>query len=1223
MPITTNKTLSESREIRVFLSSTFKDMNAERDYLLAHVFPVLRKMCKERDVSFTEIDLRWGVTEEESKNGQTVEVCLEEIDRCRHCPPFFIGFLGERYGWIPRTNDLEQYWKTHSECLYAAKIREGLEKGISVTELEMQYGFLENPEQKDHARFFFRSRSLTDTFIKEGSNVDFIDGTDKLNSLKERLRQQSVVAIDGYKGLEEFGQSVRQFLEEQIDALYPIEEAPSREEMLERAQFNYAVSRRKAYVPLDGLREELQTELSNILDGNGGGSIILLQGESGLGKSAFLSDLQTWLPAQSDVWLHTHYIGVAGNRSLDDWRDRLLARLEAAGYLTTPIPMVDEAPSANKQDRWDALSIALLETQRSLNKPIVLLLDALDQLTNPKEVLEKLTQLILPRGICLIATATPDISVLAPNWKILTLQPLDEALRRTAITAFLKDYHKELEPSLIEQVAKHSACEVPLYLRMVLEELRMHGTFETLPQKVDELLINPDAAALFKHVLQGMDQDYTDERHQELASRSAQVMVASWRGLRHTDLVKLLAHNTDQKDPSDNKPKISDKLISPLLARLEPFCLQDGGRITMMHRLLQEALKQDDFITEARQKLVSYFNGDSSEAIVERLYQFWQLGENDAVLNILGDLDNVLTVRNAEPQLLSDILSGLGAGLTKANKDIQRLIKKWHEGLEAASTTHVDRVNTLCVWFIELAYMLLAEPLSKQVLERRQQVLPAGHPDIAVSLNNRATVYQHQGRFKEALELMLQILNGCYPDEEKAKIYCNLTVLYNNMGQPKEAAKQGKEALVFYEKNKPSDHIVIATIRNNLGLAYRDMGRWRDAKSQLKRALEMRQQILPPNHLSIATTQSNLATVYKAEGRLEEVELLYKKVLSLYKQELRADHPRIATTMYNLADLYMDQGQVEEAEPLFQQALKIRRRALQPNHPDISLSLNRLAELYYNQRQLGKAEILFEEALGIREKSELPIVLDIARTLVNLASTYRDNNKPGRAEPLFKRAIEIYKNESAHILTILSLDKLSIMYDQQDRFEESVSVLKQAWGVCHDYLQVNEMNTTMIFNNLFRLYIDQGQLKEAELLFKEMQKMGVEQSLPVSNSDVIEILNDLAGRYVEQGQPNAAESLYKELLEFRRQALPDDLEGISISLNDLAGLYKMMGRLKEAEPLFIQALENFEEVLPASHMNFVVCLKNLGEVYLSQGRSDEAYVLFKTAKAIQNDFEPV
>ena len=37
-----DKALERSREIRVFLSSTFKDMEAEREYLLGRIFPEIR-----------------------------------------------------------------------------------------------------------------------------------------------------------------------------------------------------------------------------------------------------------------------------------------------------------------------------------------------------------------------------------------------------------------------------------------------------------------------------------------------------------------------------------------------------------------------------------------------------------------------------------------------------------------------------------------------------------------------------------------------------------------------------------------------------------------------------------------------------------------------------------------------------------------------------------------------------------------------------------------------------------------------------------------------------------------------------------------------------------------------------------------------------------------------------------------------------------------------------
>src|SRR3954471_25009969 len=86
------------RTVRVFVSSTFRDMHAERDHLVKVVFPALRERLEPHRVHLIDIDLRWGVTREQAENDQVLELCLRQIDDCR---PFFIGILGERYGWVP------------------------------------------------------------------------------------------------------------------------------------------------------------------------------------------------------------------------------------------------------------------------------------------------------------------------------------------------------------------------------------------------------------------------------------------------------------------------------------------------------------------------------------------------------------------------------------------------------------------------------------------------------------------------------------------------------------------------------------------------------------------------------------------------------------------------------------------------------------------------------------------------------------------------------------------------------------------------------------------------------------------------------------------------------------------------------------------------------------------------------------------------------------------
>ena len=72
-----------TRTFRVFVSSTFEDLKAERDALQRDVFPKLRKLCEQNGARFQAIDLRWGVRDEAALDQQTMEICLREIQRCQ------------------------------------------------------------------------------------------------------------------------------------------------------------------------------------------------------------------------------------------------------------------------------------------------------------------------------------------------------------------------------------------------------------------------------------------------------------------------------------------------------------------------------------------------------------------------------------------------------------------------------------------------------------------------------------------------------------------------------------------------------------------------------------------------------------------------------------------------------------------------------------------------------------------------------------------------------------------------------------------------------------------------------------------------------------------------------------------------------------------------------------------------------------------------------------
>ncbi|MCI0535689.1 MAG: DUF4062 domain-containing protein, partial [Verrucomicrobiales bacterium] len=95
--------LPTDKTFRVFISSTFSDLQAERNTLQKFVFPRLSELCRRRGARFQPIDLRWGVSEEAGHEQTTMSICLGEIARCQRLSPRpnFLLLLGERYGWRP------------------------------------------------------------------------------------------------------------------------------------------------------------------------------------------------------------------------------------------------------------------------------------------------------------------------------------------------------------------------------------------------------------------------------------------------------------------------------------------------------------------------------------------------------------------------------------------------------------------------------------------------------------------------------------------------------------------------------------------------------------------------------------------------------------------------------------------------------------------------------------------------------------------------------------------------------------------------------------------------------------------------------------------------------------------------------------------------------------------------------------------------------------------
>lgn len=173
------------------MSSTFRDMDAERDAVKFHVINRLNRRYRPCNISFQVVDLRIGINtqtmgEQEGEN-KVLEMCLSKIDQAR---PFFIGLLGNRYGWCPEDIRIETVLNR-----IGAFAEKDICLGRSVTEIEIIHSMYKGDSAFRDSLFFIRSSKsyegmppdVLEQMDDRYSPHDTTASVEKLESLKQRL----------------------------------------------------------------------------------------------------------------------------------------------------------------------------------------------------------------------------------------------------------------------------------------------------------------------------------------------------------------------------------------------------------------------------------------------------------------------------------------------------------------------------------------------------------------------------------------------------------------------------------------------------------------------------------------------------------------------------------------------------------------------------------------------------------------------------------------------------------------------------------------------------------------------------------------------------------------------------------------------------------------------------------------------------------------------------
>lgn len=908
----------KSRVIRVFLSSTFRDFGEERDLLVKKVFPELRRLCRQRQVELVDVDLRWGITAEEAEQGKVLPICLGEIDRAR---PYFMGFIGDRYGWVPEESEYPEVVVEREPWL------EEHQGGKSVTELEMLHGVLNNPEMAGRAFFYYR-----DTEYSKAKGGDYAaespEHAAKLENLKERIRASKFPVEEDYPDPEALAELVRRDLQALIEEEYPKEEVPDTLTLERMRHEAYGAVRRRLYL---GGRKYFKILDEAMEKAGEDARPLLVTGQSGVGKSALIAN-----------W-------VAGYREKHPETQIIIHHLSASAEAADPLRIVRRLireitavtgdtlePESDPEKLLEQLPLALAMASSEAKKDDggwLIVLDGLDMLTSRRHL--RWFPRMLPAGVKLVASCA-ESDVLASlesrlDWERLEVALFSEKKCREFITEYLGRFRKTLPNDLVDRILAHPLVTNPLWLLTLLEELRLFGKHEEVEARLTTLLSPPPSKAegeestiddLFEHVLARIEEDIDEDYEVEVFK----ALWASYDGLTRDELLDLTG--------------MPPAKWSEIQTALDENLFEASGKIAFGNGFIRKAVEDRHLPSEEEQKAAHRWLGewfDKREVTLnvaqERVHQWKQAGDRERFIACLLERDVF--------KLLHD-------------DDEFALLTNWKE---------LDEGKCFAVPLHEMIKLNLGEESQLSLGDLYQQAFYqwSDCDEVAFELAEFLYIAGDLGDFTEQLYRRAQAWSekvfGLEHLNTLESINC-LGVLLYCKGDHAGAESQYRRARAGSEKAFGREHPETLLLGHNLAvlMATDGVGRLEEAERLLRQTLERQEGVLGAVDLATLNSISSLGNLLIDKGNLDEAEKLLCRVLENREKILGAEHPDTLTSVLHLGRLLCLKGDLDEAEQLYRRVLSGSQKVFGMEHPNTLQSVCCLRDLLIDKGDYDEAD---------------------------------------------------------------------------------------------------------------------------------------------------------------------------------------------------------------------------------------------------------------------------